>query len=86
MPTKHPRISVTKDEELATALASVESVFGNAGVGTIVHTLAIKGAQALAQEEQTRVRAIERLVAVSTDPAGLLDVEVLKDIDARAWE
>jgi hypothetical protein len=86
MPTKHPRISVTKDERLTAALARVEGVFGDAGAGTIVHTLAIKGAEVVAQEEHDREQAIERLVLLSTDPAALLDVDVLRDVDARAWE
>ena len=47
MPTKHPRIAVTKDAELAAALASVRAQLEGAAEARIVRNLAIDRAKAL---------------------------------------
>ena len=85
MPTKHQRIPVTKDSELAEALARVERYFDGAPAARVVHDLAIKGAEALVQEERRREEAIERLIAWSTRREDGLDWEALERVD-EAWE
>ncbi len=83
MPTKHPRIAVTKDEELADALARVETLFDGTPTATIVHDLAVKGADAVLADEQRRREAIQRLIEWSTGPD--MDRETLLRIDELAW-
>lgn len=83
VPTKHPRIAVTKDEELGDALARVESLFDGTPTATIVHDLAVKGAEAMLAEERRRREAIERLIEWSTGPD--MDRETLMRIDELAW-
>ncbi len=85
MPTKHRRILVTKDPQLADALARAEPYFPGAPTATIVHDLAVKGAQALERESQEREQALERLVAFSTEREDLIDWTVLERIDDLAW-
>jgi hypothetical protein len=85
MPTKHPRIPVTKDPPLADALAQVERYFDGAPAARVVHDLAIRGAEALVEEERRRGEAIERLIAWSTRREDGLDWEALERVD-EAWE
>lgn len=83
MPTKHQRIAVTNDAELSEALARVQGIFNGVPTATIVHDLAVKGAQAVVDEERRRRDAIERLIAWSTGED--MDREALLRID-EAWE
>lgn len=84
MPTKHPRINVTKDAELAAAISRARPIMAGVPEATIVHDLAIRGAQALAQDEASRREAIEDLIAWSTGDA--IDRETLLAIDELAWQ
>lgn len=83
MPTKHPRINVTKDDELATALARVRALMGDSGEATIVHDLAIRGAQLVADQAAANVQAIDDLIEWSTGSD--IDRDVLRDVDQFAW-
>jgi hypothetical protein len=85
VPTKHRRISVTSDDVLTDAVARAARHFPGAGEATIVHALAIKGAELLEREQKERQAALERLVAWSTDPDSSMDRALLIDIDAHAW-
>ena len=84
MPTKHPRIAVTKDAELAAALASVRGQFEGAPEARIVRDLAILGAEALTADEARRQELTERLIAWSTSPDGI-DREALRTVRETAW-
>lgn len=83
MPTKHQRINVTKDAELAAAISRVRPMMAGAGDATIVHDLAVRGAKALVEDSSAREEAIEDLVGWSTGDA--IDRETLLAIDERAW-
>ena len=85
MPTKLPRIAVTKDAGLAAALASVRAQFGGAAEARIVRDLAIRGAEALAADEARRQELTERLIQWSTDPDSSMDREALKTVRDTAW-
>lgn len=85
MPTKHPRINVTKDPELAEAIARSRPLLNGAPEATIVHDLAIRGAEALAADEELRAKAIEELVQLATDPDSELDRDALLDVRRTAW-
>lgn len=52
---------------------------------TLVHDLAIRGADALLDEHRRRADAIERLIERSTSPDPGFDVDVAKRIDELAW-
>lgn len=83
MPTKHPRVNVTKDPELAAAIARARPLLNGAAEATIVHDLAIRGAEALAADEARRQAAMEDLIAWALGDE--MDRELLKNIDEIAW-
>ena len=85
MPTRHRRIPVTNDPELAAALGRVAAQFSGVPAARVVRDLAIKGAEALEREQRARKEAIERLVAFSTERQGLIDWDVLERVDELAW-
>lgn len=85
MPTQHPRIPVTKDGVLAEALASVAPLFPKKAPATVVHDLAVKGAEAVLEEQRMREGALSRLVALSTERTDALDWDVLEHVDELAW-
>ncbi len=83
MPTKHPRIAVTRDAELDEALESVAPFVGPVRPARLVHDLAIRGAEALVEDEAPRREALARLARLrETD---LVDWDVLARIDREAW-
>lgn len=84
MPTTHPRIQVTKDEDLDAWLAKAAPFQGNPREATLVHDLAILGAQKVVEDNQAKDDAIEALIEMSTQP-DQVDWQVLDDIDNRAW-
>lgn len=87
MPTKHPRIFVTRDDELDDALSRVEAIFGPADYcARRVHDLAVRGAAAIVEQENNRAAALERLATLSTTPGALFDREVLSRIHEEAWD
>jgi hypothetical protein len=83
MPTKHPRINVTKDPELAEAIARARPLLNGAPEAKIVHDLAIRGAEALGADEEIRAKAIEELIAWSLGEN--IDRETLLRVDELAW-
>ena len=86
VPTKHPRIAVVNDEELQAALQrAAPHVPPGTRPATLVHDLAVKGAEALLAEQRARADAIERLIARSTADDPGYDREVLADVDRLAW-
>jgi hypothetical protein len=85
VPTKYPRIPITKDGALAEALDNVAGYFPDKRPATMVHDLAIRGARAVLDDEATRKHALQWLVEWSTNPDSSLDRELLKRIDEEAW-
>ncbi|MHB8470212.1 MAG: hypothetical protein ACYDCH_10720 [Gaiellaceae bacterium] len=85
MPTQHPRIPVTKDATLAEALLEVAPFFPGKKPATVVHDLAVKGAEAVLREQGVRERAIRRLINRSTTRSDSLDRDVLERVDELAW-
>jgi hypothetical protein len=86
VPTRHDRIPVTKDPELAAALERVAALVPT-GVkpATLVRDLAVRGANALLAERRDDAAAIERLIARSTADDPGYDRAVLADLDSEAW-
>jgi hypothetical protein len=86
MPTRFARIPVTKDQALAEALDRVAPlVEPERPSASLVHDLAIRGAEAMLAEHQQDAESIERLIehSTSTDPG--FDVDVAQRIDELAW-
>jgi hypothetical protein len=81
MPAEHERIGVIKDEALSDALASVRSIVGEATpIASVVHDLAVRGAQALREDESRRDELLRDLARLSTSTPPW-DQDVLADID-----
>lgn len=86
MPTRFARIPVTKDQALAEAIDRVAPLVGSGQpTATLVHDLAIRGADALLAEHAGQEDAIERLIARSTSADPGFDVDVARHIDELAW-
>jgi hypothetical protein len=86
MPTRFARIPVTKDLALAEALDRVAPLVGpDQPAATLVHDLAIRGAEELLAEHGRQADAIERLIDRSTSTNPGFDVEVAQQIDELAW-
>jgi hypothetical protein len=85
MASRHPRIQVPRDPELDRAIARARGVLGaGAPSSQIVHALAVRGAEAIAQDRQAEERARAFLVSVADGTSGL-DLERLRDVRDRAW-
>jgi hypothetical protein len=86
MPTRFARIPVTKDHALAEALDRVAPlVEPDRPAASLVHDLAIRGAEAMIAERQLDTEGIERLIAHSTSSDPGFDVDVARRIDELAW-
>jgi hypothetical protein len=90
VPTRHPRIQVTEDPELASALrAAAPHLPAGISRARQVRELAIAGARHLSDAPQTegeRRALLERLAARFRDPANSgIDWDVLRDGKPRAW-
>lgn len=86
VPTRFPRIPVTNDLALAAALDSVAPLVGSRQpAATLVHDLAIRGAEALLAERRQDAAAIERLIERSTSPDPGFDADVAARVDELAW-
>lgn len=72
MPTKHQRIAIVEDEQLAASLAEVaQFVEPRTSKARLVRDLAIKGADRVLAEERDRREALEWLVWWSTSEDGM---------------
>ena len=86
VPTRFIRIPVTKDQALAEALDRVAPLIEpDRPAASLVHDLAIRGAEAMLAERQQDAEGIERLIehSTSTDPG--FDVDIAQRIDELAW-
>ena len=86
MATRFGRIAVTKDPALAAALDRATPLVG-AGkpAATLVHDLAIRGAEALVEEERRRTQQLAWVAEVTTSPQTPWDPELVERIDELAW-
>jgi hypothetical protein len=86
MPTHPDRIPVANDADLAVALDRVAAIVPQGtDAATLVHDLAIRGAEALLADYRADPAVIERAVAHTTGEDPPFDRAVLADIDRRAW-
>ncbi len=86
MPTRFARIPVTKDLALEEALDRVAPlVKPDQPAASLVHDLAIRGAEAMLTECQHDSEGIERLIEHSTSADPGFDVNVVRRIDELAW-
>jgi hypothetical protein len=83
----YERIGVIKDEALTEALASVESIVGGTTpIASVVHDLAVRGAQALREDASRRAELLRDLALLSTSDAPPWDRDVLAQIDGLTAE
>jgi hypothetical protein len=86
VPTAHDRIPVTKDPALAEALGRAGALSSpGTPAATLVHDLAIRGAQALLADRQDDNDAIERLIERTTAADPGFELDVLANIDRLGW-
>lgn len=86
MPTRFLRIPVTKDHALSEALGRVAPFLEpDQPAASLVHDLAIRGAEALLAERQQDAEGIERLIERSTSADPGFDVDIAQRIDELAW-
>lgn len=87
VPTPHPRIPVTCDEELTIALdQAAKAVDGTVPRARLVRDLALRGAEVVVREASDRAAALEKLATASTDPAAtLFDRELLTRVAQDGW-
>jgi hypothetical protein len=83
--TRFVRIPVTKDPPLADALDRVKSLEEGKPMATLVHDLAIRGANALVEERRERNDLLAWVAEVTTSTESLWDEDVLERIDKLAW-
>lgn len=81
MPTRYARIGVTKDPELDAALQRAAPLLGDQPLAAQVRALAIRGADALVEDEERRTAAIELLVDFSLRKIDLVDWDLLDRIE-----
>jgi hypothetical protein len=85
VPTKHRRILVTEDPDLAAALdAAAPHVPDARGRAGLVRELVMRGAEALVADEARRAELLEQLIEASTSPDGF-DWETLRTVRDTAW-
>jgi hypothetical protein len=78
MGAPHPRVQVTVDPELAAALAE----FGGRSRSRVVRDLAVRGAQALREDQRRRDEAIEFLRRISAGEDDRFDFSVSAELHA----
>jgi hypothetical protein len=85
MPSKHPRIAVTSDPELASALERVRVATGTREAdATLVRRLAVEGAQAELDARDQRRAAAEALLAAMDDGGFDLDLDAIDRLNQAA--
>jgi hypothetical protein len=84
-PSKHPRIAVTSDPELAEALERVRVATGTREAdATLVRRLAVEGAQAELDAREQRRAAGEALLSVMDDGGFDLDLDAIDRLNLEA--
>jgi hypothetical protein len=83
--SRHPRIQVPVDPELQTAIARARQRIGSeAPTSQVVRALALRGAEALATDDEGERRAREFAISVADGRSGL-DLARLRTVRDRAW-
>ena len=76
---------MTNDPELDEAITRARPLLHGAPDATIVRALAIRGAQALVENEERRRDGLERLARWATDLGSSMDRETLLRVRDLAW-
>ena len=84
MPTRHPRIPVIEDPELARALERARPLVDARSKPALLRALALRGAELVVGEEARRRQLPERVAGWSTDPEGV-DREAVREAHERGW-
>ena len=85
MPSKHPRIAVTSDPELAGALERVRFATGTREAdATLVRRLAVEGAQAELEARDQRRASAAALLAAMDDGGFDLDLDAVNRLNQAA--
>ena len=82
MPTRHRRINVVRDPELAEALARVRDMIPGPE-SALVRAMALRGVEATLAEERRRAELVERFIARTT--ASDWPPMTNEELDQGAW-
>lgn len=85
MATRFVRIPVTKDHALAEALDRARALEEDKPMATLVHDLAIRGADALVEERRKRQQLLAWVAQATTSAESPWDEDMLARIDELAW-
>lgn len=85
MATRFVRIPVTKDKALSEALDRVKALEEGKPMATLVHDLAIRGADVVVEERRKRERRLAWVAQATTSAKSPWDETVLAHIDELAW-
>lgn len=85
MATRFVRIPVTKDDALSEALDRAKALEEDKPMATLVHDLAIRGANALVEEKRDRAEQLAWVAEATSSPRALWDLDALERIDELAW-
>jgi hypothetical protein len=77
MATKHPRVQVTVDPELAQAMSAVDA--HPSSRSRLIRDLAMRGAEAVAEERRKHEEAIEVLLKIARGEISY-DFDALEDV------
>lgn len=85
MASRHPRVQVPVDPQVADAIACGRRVVGDdAPASQVLRRLALRGAEALAADADADLAAREFLASVAEGTSGL-DLDGLRTARDRAW-
>lgn len=80
MPTTHPRIQVTVDDELGEALERIDA--SGRSRSRVVRDLAVRGAEEELRESEERREAVEHLKRIATGEDDGYDFDVARELHA----
>ncbi len=85
MASRHPRVQVPVDPEVAHAIAEGRRLVGEgAPASQILRALVLRGAQGLEADHEAQRAGREFLVSVADGASGL-DLDALRTVRERAW-
>jgi hypothetical protein len=83
--TRHPRVQVPRDPDLERAIKRGRAALGaSTPISRVVRELALRGAEALDEDQAAEQRAVEFALSVAEGTSGL-NLESLRGVRERAW-
>jgi len=85
MASRHPRVQVSRDPELESAIRRGRAAMGpSTPTSRVVRELALRGAEAVESDRAAAARAVEFAIEVAEGASGM-DLGSLQSARERAW-